>query len=87
MLTGKSTLFLRFSLLFTSKILQVEVSSRDRPIWLFLGRYRYIGHSWVDISADTDISKKVKCCFLLHYQKCDAFYALPFFQPLKNQDL
>jgi len=25
-----------------------ELISRDRPIWLFWGRYRYIGHSWAD---------------------------------------
>jgi len=47
----------------------------DRPIWLFWGRYQYIGHSW----ADTDISKIFKSCFLLHYQKYDVFYAIPFF--------
>ena len=59
------------------------INSRDRPIWLFLGRYRYIGHSW----ADTDVSKIFKSCFLLHYRRYDVFYALPFFQNLKNQDL
>jgi len=37
--------------------------------------------------ADTDISKNFKYCFLLHYQKCDVFYALPLFQNLKNQVL
>jgi len=37
--------------------------------------------------ADTDISKIFKSCFLLHYQRYDVFYALPFFQNLKNQDL
>jgi len=38
--------------------------------------------------ADTDISKIFKSCFfLLHYQKYDVFYTLPFFQNLKNQDL
>jgi len=37
--------------------------------------------------ADTDISIIFKSCFLLHYQKYDVFYALPFFQKLKNQDL
>jgi len=52
---------------------------RDRPIWLCLGRYRYIDHSW----ADTDISKIFKSCFLVHYQKYDVFYALPFFKTLK----
>jgi len=57
--------------------------TRDQPIWLFLGRYQYIGHSW----ADTDISKNFKYCFLLHYQKYGVFYALPFFQNLKNQAL
>jgi len=58
-------------------------------MWLFRGRYRYqyIGHSWADISADTNISKIFKSCFLLHYQKYDVFYILPFFQNLKNQDL
>jgi len=48
---------------------------KDPRIWLFWGRYRYIGHSW----ADTDISKIFKSFFLLHYQRCDVFYALPFF--------
>ena len=37
--------------------------------------------------ADTDISKILKSCFLLHYQNYNVFYALPFFQNLKNQDL
>ena len=37
--------------------------------------------------AITDISKTFKSCFLLHYQKYDIFYALPFFQNLKNQAL
>jgi len=37
--------------------------------------------------ADTDISKIFKSCFLPHYQKYDVFYALPFLQKLKNQDL
>jgi len=44
------------------------------------------GHSWADISADTDIFKVFKSCFLLHYQKYDVFYALPFFQNLINQN-
>jgi len=35
----------------------------------------------------TDISKIFKSCFLLHYQKCNVFYVLPFFQKLKNQNL
>jgi len=39
------------------------------------------------ISADTDISKIFKSCFLLHYQRYDVFYALPSFQNLNNQDL
>ena len=34
----------------------------------------------------TDICKIFKSCFLLRYQKCDVFYALPFFKNL-NQDL
>jgi len=37
--------------------------------------------------ADTNISEIYKSCFLLHYQKYDEFYALPFFQNLRNQDL
>jgi len=37
--------------------------------------------------ADTDISKIFKSWFLLHYQKYDVFYALPFLQNWKNQDL
>jgi len=41
----------------------------------FLGQYRYIGNSWADTSANTDISKIFKSCFLLHYQKYDVFYA------------
>jgi len=40
-----------------SKLNCKMVSIRDRPIWLFWGRYRYISHSWADILADTDISK------------------------------
>ena len=35
----------------------------------------------------TDISKNFKSYFLLHYQKYDVFYALPFFKNLINQDL
>ena len=30
--------------------------------------------------ADTDISKIFKSSFLLHYQKYNVFYALPFFR-------
>jgi len=37
--------------------------------------------------ANTDISKIFKSCYLLHYQKYNVFYALHFFQKLKNQDL
>jgi len=37
--------------------------------------------------ADTDIYKIFKSCFLLPYQRYDVFYALPFLQNLKNQDL
>jgi len=29
--------------------------------------------------ADTNISEIFKSCFLLHYQKYNVFYALPFF--------
>ena len=57
--------------------------NRDWPMWIFWGRCRYIGHSW----TDTDISKIFKSCFLLHYQKYNVFYALPFFKNFKNQDL
>jgi len=32
----------------------------------------------------TDICKIFKSCFLLRYQKCDVFYALPFFQKPKS---
>jgi len=35
---------------------------------------------FMDISADADISKIFKSVFLLHYQKYDVFYALPFFK-------
>jgi len=70
-----------------ARILARSKKIRDRPIWLFWGRYRYISHSWADASADTDISKIFKSCFLLHYQKYNVFYALPFLQKLKNQDL
>jgi len=35
----------------------------------------------------TDISKIFKSCFLLDCQKCNVFYALPFFKNLRNQDL
>ena len=51
-----------------------------RYILLEIDRYGFF-------EADTDISKIFKPCFLLHYQKYDVFYALPFFQNLKNQDL
>jgi len=37
--------------------------------------------------ADTGISKIFKSCFLLHYQKYNAFYTLLFFINFKNQDL
>jgi len=26
----------------------IGLCTRDRPIWLFWGRYRYIGHSWTN---------------------------------------
>jgi len=32
----------------------------------------------------TNIFKIFKSCFLLHYQRYDVFYALPFFQKLKK---
>jgi len=56
------------------------LQSRDRPIWLF-------GVD-ADISAIhgpiAGISKIRKSSFLLHYQKYDVFYALPFFQKLQK---
>jgi len=61
---------------------------RDRLIWLFWGWYRSIGHSWADTNISaihgpiTDISKFFKFCLLLHYQKYNVFYILPFFQKL-----
>ena len=54
------------------------INSRDRPIWIFLGRYQFIGHPW----ADTNISKIFKSYFLLHYQRYDVFYVLRFFSKL-----
>jgi len=66
---------------FSEKIRRiVEVFARDRPIWIFWGRYRYISHSW----ADSRFLKNFKSCFLLHYQKYDVFYVLPFLQKLKK---
>jgi len=54
--------------------------SGDRPIWLFWGRYRYIGRSW----TDNRYFQIFKSCFLLHYQKYYVFYALPFLQKLQK---
>jgi len=65
---------------------------------LEVDRYGFL-EADTDISADTnisaihglipitDISKIFKSCFLLRYQKRDVFYAIPFFENLKNQDL
>jgi len=41
------------------------------------------------LGADTDnhYSQNFKSCFLLHYQKYHAFYALSFLQIFKNQDV
>jgi len=54
---------------------------------LEIDRYGFFGTD-TDISAIhgpiTDISKILKSCFLLHYQKCYVFYALPFFQKLQK---
>jgi len=36
-------------------------------------------YGFFEADIDTDISKLFKSCFLLHYQKYDVFYALPFF--------
>jgi len=47
---------------------------------LEIGRYGFFeDDSW----TNTDISKIFQSCFLLHYQKYDVFYALPFFKTLK----
>jgi len=71
----------------THQEIQTSIT-RDRPIWLFLGRYRCIGHSWANISADTNISKIIKSCFLLHYKKYGVcygvFYAVPFIRKLQK---
>jgi len=61
-----------------------RVLGRDRPICLFCGRYRYIGHSWTD--TDHRYCKDFKSCILLHYQKYILFYALFFIKNFKNQD-
>jgi len=29
-------------------ILVLKEITRDRPIWIFWGRYRYISHSWTN---------------------------------------
>jgi len=34
--------------------------------------------------ADNNISKTFKSCFLLHYQKYNILYVLPFFQKLQK---
>jgi len=51
---------------------------RDRPI-CFFGADTYILAIHGTIA---DISKFFKPCFLLHYPKCNAYYALPFFQKI-----
>jgi len=37
-----------FALTASVTIESTEAPFRDRPIWLFWGRYRHIGHSWTD---------------------------------------
>jgi len=57
---------------------------------LEIDRYGFFGTDILAIQGPiliTDISKIFKSCFLLHYQKYYAFYALPFFQNFKNRDL
>jgi len=53
---------------------------------LEIDQYGFFGTD-ADISANygpiTDISKFLKSCFLLHYQKYNVFYALPFLKNLK----
>ena len=58
--------------------------------WVEIDRYGFFGtDADTDISAihgpiaDTDVSKFLKSCFLLHYQKHYVFYALPFFKKLQ----
>jgi len=57
---------------------------------LEIDRYVFFGAD-TDISAihgpTADISKFLISCFLLHYQKHDVFYALPFFQKLQKSGL
>ena len=61
------------------------------PAWLLeIDRYGLLGAD-TDTSAIhgpiTDISKILKYCFLLHYQKYNVFYAVLFLKNFKNQDL
>jgi len=58
----------------------IQSFKKNLSLWLEIDRYGFF-------EADTDISKIFKSCFLLHYQRYDVFYALTFFQNLKNQDL
>ena len=59
---------------------------------LEIDRYGFFGVD-TDISVIHEpipingISKIIKSCFLLHYQKYNVFYALPFFKIFRNQDL
>jgi len=59
--------------------------TRDRLIWHF-GADTAI---WAINGSTpiTDISKYFKSCFLLHFKKYNVFYAFPFLENFKNQDL
>jgi len=37
-----------------------NIDIRDRPIWLFCGRYRYIGHTWADS----------RCWYFQNFKSC-----------------
>jgi len=63
-----------------------HIWSRDRPIWLFWGQYRYIGHTWAD--SQYPIFPKILnlvFCFIIK----NMMYFMPYlcFKNLKNQDL
>jgi len=50
---------------------------------LWFGTYLLEIDRYGFFEADTDTSKSFKSCLLLHYQKYDVFYVLPFFETLK----
>ena len=70
-----------------SHLYWLNLDMNQRLLLIKINRYGFFGAN-TDISVIhgpiADISKNFKSCFLLHYQKYNVFYALPFYQKLQK---